>query len=180
MKDSKSQKFIQSLEEIIIKIPLRSWAEESEWYDIKISGPDYYSPSYGSDDDPDGYSDSPSLDYWDRRVFERGEFFTYTTKIDSYVLKIQGCRKYNRVTKGYDNYLSEPGKFGKVELIINEPRNISGVYGVSNNTRLFFIDLFQRYPEYKKQLEIEKNNIEEEALNKERKNLLKKLKGSVE
>jgi len=89
VKNSKSKDFIQSLEELIVKIPLRRWTEESTWYDHRISGPDYYSPSCSSssdDDDYDGFSDSPSMDFWDRRVFERDEFFTYTTKVDNYVL----------------------------------------------------------------------------------------------
>ena len=182
-KDSESKDFIKSLEEIIVKIPLRRWTEKSTLFDDhRISGPDYYSPSCSSssdDDDYDGFSDSPSMDFWDRRVFERDEFFTYTTKVDNYVLKIEGCRKYSRVTKGYDEYISKPGKFETIELIIEGPENISGTYDASEGIRLFFIDLFQRYSEYKKQLKVQEKKREEESLRREQQKIQKALKKSL-
>jgi len=77
---------------------------------------------------------------------------------------IEGCRKYSRVTKGYDEYISKPGKFETIELIIEGPENISGTYDASEGIRLFFIDLFQRYSEYKKQLKVQEKKQEEESL----------------
>ena len=181
-KDSKSSDFIQKLEGIIVKVPLKMWTEESTRHEKQTRGPHNYDDhSYGSSDydDTDGFSDSPPLSFWDRRVFERSEFFTYGVEIDDYVLRLQGCRRYIKVTKGYDESISDPSEFGDVKLTISKPKNLSGVYDTSNNTRIFFIDLFNRYSRYKDLLERRGKKRGERALNKERQNLLTRLEDSV-
>src|SRR3989344_9948 len=133
-KDSESKDFIKSLEEIIVKIPLRRWTEKSTLFDDhRISGPDYYSPSCSSSSDDDDY----------------------------------------------DEYISKPGKFETIELIIEGPEKISGTYDASEGIRLFFIDLFQRYSEYKKQLKVQEKKRGEESLRREQQKIQKALKKSL-